>query len=108
MRPREGPQRVVALPGIGVGVVVDRGDKKMTDQLVWHRVYGKPTLFEAGVAVGDVYPSRGADAEVWRCRLWSENRLQGGREKLVLASAGEETAKEALLRMLAVARGEAG
>ena len=48
------------------------------------------------MAVGDVYPSRGADAEVWRCRLWSENRLQGGREKLVLASAGEETAKEVL------------
>jgi hypothetical protein len=78
----------------------------MSDQLVWHRVYGKPTLFEAGVAVGDVYPSRGSDAEVWRCRLWSENRLQGGREKLVLAAAGEETAKQTLEAMLQRARGE--
>ena len=78
----------------------------MSERLEWHRVYGKPTLFEAGVAVGDCYPSRGSDADIWRCRLWSENRLQGGREKLVLASAGEETAKQTLLLMLEGARAE--
>ena len=58
------------------------------------------TLFVEGVGVGDFY--RATD-DVYRVRLWSEDRLQGGRERLVLH---EETARETLLRMLERARGE--
>jgi hypothetical protein len=85
----------------------------MSETLVWRVVYGKPMLFVSGVAVGDCYPSRGSDDDVWRVRLWNENRLQGGREKLVLASAGaddppEATAKQVLEAMWVSARQEAG
>lgn len=80
----------------------------MSDALEWHQVYGRPTLFAAGVGVGDVYKSLGADGRIWRVRLWRENRLQGGDEKLILASAGEETARQVLEGMYASARREAG
>jgi hypothetical protein len=80
----------------------------MSDAMEWHQVYDRPTLFAAGVAVGDVYRSRGGEGPIWRVRLWRENRLQGGDEKLILASAGEETAKQVLEGMYASARRNAG
>lgn len=80
----------------------------MSDAMEWHQVYDRPTLFAAGVAVGDCYRSRGADGPIWRVRLWRENRLQGGDEKLILASAGEETAKQTLEGMYQRAKREAG
>jgi hypothetical protein len=80
----------------------------MSDATEWHQVYGRPTLFAAGIAVGDVYKSLGADGRIWRVRLWRENRLQGGDEKLILASAGEETARQVLEGMYASARRNAG
>jgi hypothetical protein len=90
------------------GVLAGR-EGTMSDKAEWYRVYGRPTLFVGGVAVGDCYRSSGADAEIWRVRLWRQNRLQGGDEKLVLASAGEETARRVLQEMFEAApRGEAG
>jgi hypothetical protein len=80
----------------------------MSDTVEWHPVYERPTLFIGGVAVGDVYRSRGGEGPIWRVRLWRENRLQGGDEKLILASAGEETAKQVLEGMYARARRESG
>ena len=71
----------------------------MSDQIEWRRLYadrhreGKETLFVSGRARGDYYH---ATAGVWRVRLWSDDRLQGGRERLVLT---EEAARAALLRM---------
>ncbi len=80
----------------------------MSDNLEWHQVYDRATLFAGGEAVGDCYRSRGTDVPVWRVRLWRENRLQGGDEKLVLGSAGEETARHVLEGMYARARREGG
>jgi len=81
---------------------------RATDE--WHYIYGRPTLFVGGVAVGDCYPSKGTDdgAAIWRIRLWRENRLQGGSERLILAAAGEETARMVLLEMYQGARRESG
>ena len=79
----------------------------MSDQLQWIYLYERATLFASGQAVGDVYRSRGTGEPVWRVRLWKENRLQGGDERLVLASAGEETARQLLEGMYERARQEA-
>ena len=74
----------------------------MSERLEWRALYGtRQTLFVEGVGVGDYY--RASD-DVYRVRLWSEDRLQGGRERLVLH---EEAAREMLMRMLDRARGEA-
>jgi hypothetical protein len=81
----------------------------MSDQLEWRRIYGRLTLFVGGVGVGDAYLSKGSDAgDVWRLRIWPEDRVQGGRERYVLAPALEETAKDMMLEMLKRGRGEAG
>ena len=80
----------------------------MSDPLEWHQVYDRPTLFAGGVAVGDCYRSRGTDGPIWRVRLWKQNRLQGGDEKLILASAGEETARQVLEGMYERAKREGG
>jgi hypothetical protein len=67
----------------------------MSDTLEWRRLYGsRETLFVAGVGVGDYYL---ASDGVYRVRLWPEDRLQGGRERLVLS---EEAARQMLLGML--------
>lgn len=66
----------------------------MTDALEWRRLYGsRETLFVAGVAVGDYYQ---AGDGIYRVRLWPEDRLQGGRERLVLS---DEAAKRMLTAM---------
>jgi hypothetical protein len=81
-------------------------EPRVSERRVWRRLYdSRETLFLDGVAVGDFYRTT---QDVYRVRLWPEDRLQGGRERLVLASAGEETAREVLLGMLRSARGEAG
>lgn len=75
----------------------------MSDQLEWRTVYAsRQTLFVEGVGVGDYYL---AGDGIYRVRLWPEDRLQGGRERLVLT---EEAARGMLLRMLERARVEAG
>lgn len=75
----------------------------MTDRLQWRRLYGsRETLFESGVAVGDYYV---AGDGIFRVRLWPEDRLQGGRERLVLS---EEAARAMLLAMLERDRREGG
>jgi hypothetical protein len=75
----------------------------MSDSLEWRRLYGsRETLFEAGVGVGDYYL---AGDGIYRVRLWPEDRLQGGRERLVLT---EETARTMLLGMLERLRREEG
>ena len=67
----------------------------MSDQHEWRRLYGsRETLFVAGVGVGDYYL---ASDGVYRVRLWPDDRLQGGRERLVLS---EEAARLMLLQML--------
>jgi hypothetical protein len=67
----------------------------MSDQLEWRLLYSsRRTLFVGGVGVGDFYL---ASDGVYRVRLWPEDRLQGGRERLVLT---EEAAKQMLLSML--------
>lgn len=75
----------------------------MSDTLEWRRLYGsRQTLFVAGVGVGDYYL---ATDGVYRVRLWPEDRLQGGRERLVIT---EETARQTLLAMLERLRREEG
>jgi len=75
----------------------------MSDALEWRRLYGsRETLFVAGVGVGDYYL---ASDGVFRVRLWPEDRLQGGRERLVLS---EEAARQMLLAMFQRLRGEMG
>ena len=77
----------------------------MSDTIEWHQVYDRPTMFTAGVAVGDAYKS-GATAR-------SGGSGSGGRTgsrqrpKLILASAGEETAKQVLEGMYERAQREA-
>jgi hypothetical protein len=67
----------------------------MSERMEWRVIYGtRRTLFCDGLAVGDYYL---ASDGVYRVRLWPEDRLQGGRERLVLS---EETAKQTLLGML--------
>lgn len=74
----------------------------MSDTLAWRRLYGsRETLFCSGIGVGDYYL---AGDGIFRVRLWPEDRLQGGRERLVLT---EEAARQTLLAMLERARGEA-
>lgn len=61
----------------------------------WRQVYGgRQVLFVQGLAVGDIYRAAG---DVFRVRLWSDYRLQGGWERLVIS---EERAREVLLAML--------
>jgi hypothetical protein len=73
----------------------------MSDTLEWRRLYGaRETLFCAGEAVGDFYLASG---DVWRVRLWPQDRLQGGRERLVLS---EDAARTLLVAMLERARRE--
>lgn len=73
----------------------------MTEKLEWRTLYERrETLFCEGEAVGDFYRSAG---DVWRVRLWPPDRLQGGRERLVLS---EEAARQVLLRMLERAQRE--
>ena len=79
----------------------------MSEKLEWRNIYGRPTLFLDGIGVGDAYPSKGAEGDVWRLRIWPPDRLQGGRERYVLASAGVDTARQVLLEMLERARGRA-
>lgn len=74
----------------------------MSDALEWRELYGRrQTLFLGGVGVGDYYL---ASDGVFRVRLWPEDRLQGGRERLVLS---EETARAMLMQMVERAKGEA-
>jgi len=81
----------------------------VTEPMEWRRVYpGREVLFASSVAVGDVYPvAPVADGEVpvFRVRLWGPDRLQGGRERLVL---GEDAARTMLQQMLERARREEG
>jgi hypothetical protein len=66
----------------------------MSDALEGRRLYGsRDTLFVAGVGVGDYYQ---AGDGIYRVRLWPEDRLQGGRERLVLT---EDAARQTLLGM---------
>jgi hypothetical protein len=66
----------------------------MSERLEWRRLYQRrETLFADGLAVGDYYL---ASEGVFRVRVWPEDRLQGGRECLVLT---EEAAREMLLQM---------
>ena len=75
----------------------------MSESLEWRTLYERrQTLFLDGAAVGDYYPTTSG---VWRVRLWPEDRLQGGRERLVL---NEETARTMLLGMLERLRREDG
>jgi hypothetical protein len=75
----------------------------VSDTLEWRRLYGsRQKLFVAGVGVGDYYL---ATDGVYRVRLWPEDRLQGGRERLVIT---EETARQTLLAMLERLRREEG
>ena len=70
-------------------------------EIEWHTLYARRrTLFYRGAAVGDYYLA--ADG-VWRVRLWPPDRLQGGRERLVLSEA---LAQAALLELLERARRE--
>lgn len=72
-------------------------------EVEWHTLYGRRnTLFYRGRACGDYYLA--ADG-VWRVRLWPPDRLQGGRERLVLSEA---LAQAALLELLERARREEG
>lgn len=73
----------------------------MSERLEWRALYGsRHTLFLDGVGVGDYYPT---SQGVYRVRLWPEDRLQGGRERLVLS---EDVARQMLAEMLERARGE--
>lgn len=76
----------------------------MSDRLEWRRIYGKPTAFVAGIAIGDCYKSKGVEEDdVWRVRVWNEDRVEGGRQQYVLPPDGEEPedfAKRILLVML--------
>jgi hypothetical protein len=75
----------------------------MSERMEWRRLYGaRETLFIDGVAAGDFYLT---SSDVYRVRLWPPDRLQGGRERLVL---DQETAKTTLLGMVDRARREAG
>jgi hypothetical protein len=75
----------------------------MSETVEWRKLYERrQTLFVEGVGVGDYYPTTSG---VWRVRLWPEDRLQGGRERLVLT---EETARTMLLGMLERLRRDAG
>jgi hypothetical protein len=66
----------------------------MSERLEWRRLYGRrDTLFADGVGVGDYYL---ASDGVFRVRLWPEDRLQGGRERLVLT---EDAARQMLLAL---------
>jgi hypothetical protein len=67
----------------------------VSERLDWRNLYGtRQTLFVDGIGVGDYY--RATD-DVYRVRLWSEDRLQGGRERLVLT---EDAARLMLTTML--------
>ena len=73
----------------------------MSERLEWRTLYAaRETLFCEGLAVGDYYL---ASDGVYRVRLWPEDRLQGGRERLVLSA---EVARAMLVEMLERARGE--
>ena len=75
----------------------------MSEKLEWRTLYAsRETLFCEGIGVGDYYL---ASDGVYRVRLWPEDRLQGGRERLVLS---EEAAREMLPRMLERAQREGG
>jgi hypothetical protein len=75
----------------------------VSERLEWRRLYGsRETLFADGVGVGDYYL---ASDGVFRVRLWPEDRLQGGRERLVLSEAA---ARDMLLGMLQRDRREGG
>lgn len=75
----------------------------MSEALEWRTLYERrQTLFLDGVAVGDFYPT---SSGVFRVRLWPEDRLQGGRERLVLT---EESARTMLLGMLERLRRDEG
>jgi hypothetical protein len=75
----------------------------MSDLREWRLLYGsRRTLFIGGVGVGDYYQ---ASDGVFRVRLWPEDRLQGGRERLVLS---EEAARMTLLGMHERATRDAG
>jgi hypothetical protein len=75
----------------------------MSETMEWRQLYGaRQTLFVSGVGVGDYYPTTQG---VFRVRLWPEDRLQGGRERLVLT---EETARTMLLGMLERLRRDEG
>ena len=74
----------------------------MSERLEWRQLYGaRQTLFLDGIGVGDYYPTTQG---VFRVRLWPEDRLQGGRERLVLH---EEAARTMLVQMLERGLGEA-
>ena len=78
----------------------------MSERLVWRTMYadksppGRETLFLDGVGLGDFYHASG---DVWRVRVWTPGRLQGGHERLVLT---EDAARAYLLGMAEGAIGE--
>jgi hypothetical protein len=75
----------------------------MSERVEWRRLYDRrETLFCDGVGVGDYYLTTG---DVYRVRLWPEDRLQGGRERLVLT---EEAARAVLVQLLERAMREGG
>ncbi len=71
----------------------------MSERLEWRKLYadknppGRETLFLDGEGLGDFYRATG---DVWRVRVWTTGRLQGGHERLILT---EEAARAYLLRM---------
>ena len=75
------------------------------DEVEWVDLYGKrPTAFFRGRARGDFYltdPERG----VWRARVWRDDRLQGGDERLLRT---KELARAAVLEMLERAKQQEG
>jgi hypothetical protein len=81
-------------------------EQVMGERLVWRSIYGRQTIFLDGISIGDAYPSKGSDEDVWRLRIWRPGRVQGGYECYILAPAGEETAKQALVDLLERARKE--
>lgn len=84
----------------------------MTDQVVWRRIYDRPTAFIGGVAAGDCYVSKGVpEGDVWKCRVWYPGRTEGGRQQYVLPPEGEEPeafAMQQLVTMLDTVNQERG
>lgn len=78
----------------------------MSEALEWRVIFGRETAFLDGVSIADAYPSKGAEQDVWRLRIWRPGRVQGGFEAYVLCPAGAESARQALVKLLEQARRE--
>jgi hypothetical protein len=75
----------------------------MSERLEWRWLYGtKLVLFADGVACGDCYAL--GDTDIFKVRLWPPDRVEGGRQRLVI---DEDVAREQLVQMLGRAQQEA-